>query len=123
MAKSSRSSSRKENNRRKAASVFSPAEVARNERLSTKLLELARQPKPESSDANMDTNAADDVVEDIDSAQPGNDIAGSVMEVDSKPPKLRIGKKRIDKRRQKKSGIVFARYSDRLAKKKKKGSR
>lgn len=59
MAKSSRSSTRKENNRRKAASVFSPAEVARNERLSAKLLELARQPKPESSDVNMDGRRLD----------------------------------------------------------------
>ena len=55
MAKSSRASSRKVNNRRKATSVFGPAEIARNERLSQKLLELARQPKPESSDANMDS--------------------------------------------------------------------
>ena len=54
MAKSSRSSSKKANNRRKAASVFGPAEIARNERLSAKLLELAKQPKPESSDVNMD---------------------------------------------------------------------
>ncbi|KID87474.1 putative protein family UPF0642, partial [Metarhizium majus ARSEF 297] len=119
MAKSSRSSTRKENNRRKAASVFSPAEVARNERLSAKLLELARQPKPESSDVNMDANASEDVAEEVDSAQAGDDTG---MEIDSKPSKSRIGKKRIDKRKQKKSGIVFAKYSDRAAKKKK-GSR
>ncbi len=54
MAKSSRSSTIKANNRRKAASVFGPAEIARNERLSAKLLELAKQPKPETSDVNMD---------------------------------------------------------------------
>ncbi|EFY87232.1 hypothetical protein MAC_06680 [Metarhizium acridum CQMa 102] len=119
MAKSSRSSTRKENNRRKAASVFSPAEVARNERLSAKLLELARQPKPESSDVNMHANASEDVAEEVDGAQAGDDTG---MEIDSKPSKSRIGKKRIDKRKQKKSGIVFAKYSDRLAKKKK-GSR
>lgn len=44
------------------------------------------------------------------------------MEIDSKPSKSRIGKKRIDKRKQKKSSIVFAKYSDKAAKKKK-GSR
>jgi hypothetical protein len=44
------------------------------------------------------------------------------MEVDSNPPKSRIGKKRIDKRKQKKSSIAFTKHSDRLAKKKK-GSR
>lgn len=49
MAKSSRSSSKKENNRRKAATVFGPAELARDERLSAKLLDLAKQPKPEVS--------------------------------------------------------------------------
>lgn len=54
MAKSARSSTKKANNRRLYAKVFSPAEAARNERLSAKLLELAKQPKPESSDANMD---------------------------------------------------------------------
>ena len=56
MAKSSRSSTKKENNRRKAAAVFGPAELARDERLSAKLLELARQPKPkpEAPDVNMD---------------------------------------------------------------------
>lgn len=55
MAKSSRSSSIKANNRRKAAAVFGPAETARQERLSAKLLELAKQPKPETSDVNMDS--------------------------------------------------------------------
>lgn len=54
MAKSARSSTKKENNRRLYAKVFSPAEAARNERLSAKLLEVAKQPRPESSDANMD---------------------------------------------------------------------
>ncbi|GAO18202.1 hypothetical protein UVI_02022690 [Ustilaginoidea virens] len=96
MAKSARSSTRKENNRRKFASVFSPAEAARNERLSAKLLQLARQPKPESSDVKMDA-----------------------MEIDPKPSKLRIEKKRINKRKQKKSSIVFQKYSDRSGRKKK----
>ena len=42
------------------------------------------------------------------------------MELDSKPSKARIGKKGIDKRRrQKKSSVVFPKYSDRVASKKK----
>lgn len=49
MAKSSRSSSRKENNRRKATTIFGPAELARDARLSAKLLALAKQPKPVAS--------------------------------------------------------------------------
>lgn len=46
MAKSSRSSTRKANNVRLKKGVFGPIEIARNERLSAKLLELASQPKP-----------------------------------------------------------------------------
>lgn len=43
------------------------------------------------------------------------------MEIDAKKPsKARIGKKRIDKRKQKQSKVVFTKYSDRLAAKKKK---
>lgn len=56
MAKSSRSSTKKFNNQRKAASIFGPAESARAERLSARLLELAKQPKPESSDVKMNTD-------------------------------------------------------------------
>lgn len=42
------------------------------------------------------------------------------MVLDSEPSKARIGKKGIDKRRrQKKSGIVFRKYSDRVASKNK----
>lgn len=55
MAKSSRSSSVKSNNRRLKANVFGPVENARTERLSAKLLELASQPKPQKeADVNMD---------------------------------------------------------------------
>jgi hypothetical protein len=57
MAKSSRSSSRKANNQRLAAKVFGPAENARAERLSARLLEVAKQAKPETSDANMDVDS------------------------------------------------------------------
>jgi hypothetical protein len=56
MAKSARASSRKKNNQRKAANIFGPAESVRAERLSAKLLELAKQPKPESSDVAMKTD-------------------------------------------------------------------
>ncbi|KZZ90741.1 putative protein family UPF0642 [Moelleriella libera RCEF 2490] len=97
MAKSARSSRIKTNNRRKYDSVFSPAEVARNERLSAKLLELAKQPKPASVDVNMEA-----------------------MDLDSKQGEPRIGKKRTDRRKQKKSSIVFAKYSDRTGIRKKK---
>ncbi|KND91494.1 hypothetical protein TOPH_03753 [Tolypocladium ophioglossoides CBS 100239] len=117
MAKSSRSSSKKANNRRKAASVFGPAELARDERLSAKLLELAKAPKPESSDVNMEANA-DDVA--LDGENDEADADDTAMEIDAKKPsKARIGKKRIDKRKQKKSKVVFTKYSDRLAAKKK----
>lgn len=54
MAKSSRSSSKKFNNQRKAASIFGPAETARQERLSAKLLELAKQAKPEPAEMKID---------------------------------------------------------------------
>ncbi|QPG95737.1 hypothetical protein C2857_001874 [Epichloe festucae Fl1] len=121
MAKSARSSSKKENNRRLYAKVFSPAEAARNDRLSAKLLELAKQPKPESSDTNMDANIVEDsAAAKIDDGHGADDTA---MDIDSKSTKFRIGKKRVDKRKQKKSGIVFKKYSDRLCAKKKKFSK
>lgn len=47
MAKSSRASTKKANNQRLKSAVFGPVESARNERLSAKLLEIARQAKPE----------------------------------------------------------------------------
>lgn len=46
MAKSSRASTVKANNRRLKRNVFGPVEAARLERLSAKLLETAAQPKP-----------------------------------------------------------------------------
>ncbi|PNY29775.1 Uncharacterized protein TCAP_00313 [Tolypocladium capitatum] len=161
MAKSSRSSSKKANNRRKATAVFGPAELARDERLSAKLLALAKAPKPEPSDVNMEEAPAeakegpvltlaladaDDVALDgeNDEADAGDTgmlprhvtVAGArlrlswllmrplnllAMQVDVKKlSTARIGKKRIDKRKQKKSKVVFTKYSDRLAAKKKK---
>ena len=57
MAKSKRSSSKKFNNQRKAATIYGPAESARAERLSQRLLEVAKQPKPESSDVDMNAES------------------------------------------------------------------
>ena len=58
MAKSRRASSRKANNQRLKKHVFGPVETARIERLSAKLLEVARQPKPvpEKKDEAMDVD-------------------------------------------------------------------
>lgn len=155
MAKSSRSSAKKHNNQRLATNVFGPAESARAERLSQRLLEIAKQPKPESSDVNMDTEgkhyslscwtsltlctvpAEDDAQEEKAPADENSMLLPlliilhymhttnprSAMEVDStsKPSKARMNKKGIVKRRSKKSGIVFPKYGDRIAKKKKGG--
>ncbi|KAG6013346.1 hypothetical protein E4U43_007335 [Claviceps pusilla] len=118
MAKSARSNTRKQNNRRLYAKVFSPAEAARNERLSAKLLELAKQPKPESSDINMD--ADDNAEAEVDDEQGASDTA---MDVDYKSSKSRPGKKTVDKRKQKKSGIVFKKYSDRVGAKRNKSTK
>ncbi|KAK5997424.1 hypothetical protein PT974_02780 [Cladobotryum mycophilum] len=122
MAKGARSSATKANNRRLATNVFGPAEDARRERLSAKLLELAKQPKPESSDADMKLILDDSVDQDKEEQTTKEDAA---MEVDSssKSSSTRIGKKRIDKRKQKTSKIVFSKYSDRQAAKKKRSGK
>ncbi|PMB65452.1 hypothetical protein BM221_008810 [Beauveria bassiana] len=135
MAKSGRSSTRKANNRRLAATVFGPAETARAERLSAKLQELAKQPKPETSDANMEgksdeitkkpasskTNSSaptKDADVEAEAADAGDAVA---MDVDKKrAASKRIGRKRIDKRKPKKASIVFPKYSDRVKAKKNK---
>ncbi|KAG8676623.1 hypothetical protein FPOAC2_02726 [Fusarium poae] len=118
MAKSARASTRKANNRRLVKNVFGPAEAARNERLSAKLLEVAKQPKPESSDVNMNTQE-DETNESNEEAQDE-----TTMDVDSvkKPSSGRIEKKRPDKRRQQASKIVFKSYSSRSKGKGKKKS-
>ncbi|CCF33375.1 hypothetical protein CH063_05578 [Colletotrichum higginsianum] len=114
MARSSRSSVTKKNNQRLKANVFGPVEQARAERLSAKLLELSRQPKPEKeADVNMD------VEEQNDDAQINGDDAekktektdDNVMDVDSAKPKRRSG--RIQKQRKKTSKVVFPKYKDR----------
>ncbi|KAL6886889.1 hypothetical protein GGI43DRAFT_418003 [Trichoderma evansii] len=111
MAKSSRSSSKKFNNQRKAASIFGPAEAARQERLSAKLLELARQAKPEPAEMKIDDDA--DAQDKEEQAADENS-----MQVDKKPTSAAFSKKRITKKRTK-SSITFPKYSDRLAAKKK----
>ncbi|KAK5654152.1 hypothetical protein OQA88_7583 [Cercophora sp. LCS_1] len=113
MAKSSRSSVIKSNNQRLKRNVFGPVEAARAERLSAKLLELASQPKPQ-RDVEMDT------AEDKDTTSPKK---SETMEVDSgaKPvAKTSVGKKRIEKRKSKKSSIVFPKYGEKKNLRKKK---
>ncbi|RGP60519.1 family upf0642 protein [Fusarium longipes] len=119
MAKSARASTRKANNRRLVSNVFGPAEAARNERLSAKLLELAKQPKPESSDVNMNTQE-EEAHESNEDAQEDE----TTMDVDSvkKPSSGRIEKKRPDKRKQKSSKITFKSYGSRSKAKGKKKS-
>ncbi|KAK7429536.1 hypothetical protein QQZ08_003915 [Neonectria magnoliae] len=118
MAKSARASSRKANNQRLAAKVFGPVEAARAERLHAKLLELAKQPKPESETTLYTQEGTAEADEE---AKVGED--DTTMDVDSaQPSKARIGKKRVDKRNVKKAGIVFRKYSDRVAANKKKAA-
>lgn len=45
------------------------------------------------------------------------------MDVDYKSSKSRSGKKTVDKRKQKKSGIVFKKYSDRVGAKRNKSTK
>ncbi|KAL1872780.1 hypothetical protein VTK73DRAFT_1330 [Phialemonium thermophilum] len=116
MAKSKRSSQVKANNRRLKAQVFGPVELARAERLSAKLLELASQPKPEKegNDKEMEgieapeqkttSSAHDDETMDIDS--------GAAAE------RRKLGRKKIEKRRSKKSSIVFPSFKSKRSTKK-----
>ncbi|KXH62195.1 hypothetical protein CSAL01_03595 [Colletotrichum salicis] len=113
MAKSARASVIKKNNQRLKANVFGPVEQARTERLSAKLLELAKAPKPErEADTKMDVEEQDD-----DAAINGDDekketkADDTSMDVDSAKPKRRSG--RIQKQRKKTSKVVFPKYSDR----------
>nr|XP_036584864.1 uncharacterized protein CTRU02_05346 [Colletotrichum truncatum]KAF6794514.1 hypothetical protein CTRU02_05346 [Colletotrichum truncatum] len=119
MAKSSRSSVKKNNNQRLKKNVFGPAEEARAERLSAKLLELAKQPKPEKeADVNMDADEQDDAQINPDEAEEDAKKAEDTrMDVDSAKPRRRSG--RIQKQR-KTSKIVFPKYKDRRGGSKKK---
>ncbi|OLN81580.1 hypothetical protein CCHL11_05481 [Colletotrichum chlorophyti] len=113
MARSARSSTLKKNNQALKKNVFGPVEQARAERLSAKLLELAKQPKPErETDVNMETDEQD-------SAQTTGDVAEEKaekadenrMEVDSAKSKRRTSG-RIQKKK-KTNKIVFPKYKDR----------
>ncbi|GAB1320753.1 hypothetical protein MFIFM68171_10963 [Madurella fahalii] len=101
MAKSARASTVKSNNQRLKKNVFGPVEAARAERLSAKLLAIASQPKPV---REVEMNE-EPVEESKDVAAEKDDTA---MEVDgAKPAKKKLSKKKIEKRRGKKSSIVF----------------
>ncbi|RYP03374.1 hypothetical protein DL764_005189 [Monosporascus ibericus] len=133
MAKSSRASTRKANNRRLKANVFGPVESARAERLSAKLLELASQPKPEVKEVKVaeDVEAAEEeeeaeamMEEDTAAAENANDT----MDVDNTTTtaaksassnKKRDGKGRIQKRKKKANKVVFALYKDKKSSKRK----
>lgn len=56
MAKGARASVRKTNNKALKSRVFGPAEDARTQRLSAKLLELASQPKPPRAEMDVEKN-------------------------------------------------------------------
>ncbi|KAH6841079.1 hypothetical protein B0I37DRAFT_230973 [Chaetomium sp. MPI-CAGE-AT-0009] len=101
MAKSSRSSVIKSNNRRLKKNVFGPVESARAERLSAKLLALAAEPKPE-----KDVEMNEEPVEEAKDAAAKEDTA---MEVEGAKPvgKKPNSKRKVEKRRGKKSSIVF----------------
>ncbi|KAL2262096.1 hypothetical protein VTK26DRAFT_2498 [Humicola hyalothermophila] len=102
MAKSSRSRVIKENNRRLKRDVFGPVEAERAARLSAKLLAIATAPKPQ-KDVEMAEEPAADAPKDA--AAEKEDTA---MEVDGvKPAIKKSSNKRKDKRRNKKSSIVF----------------
>ncbi|KAI5928634.1 hypothetical protein F4810DRAFT_14496 [Camillea tinctor] len=120
MAKSSRASSVKSNNQRLKAKVFSPVEEERNARLSAKLLELAAQPKPERPAQEMkveddaEEGAEPKAEENHDDTAMDLDTAKTIAAVVNK----RSHKKRIEKKR-KTSKIVFPKYKDRVAKRRK----
>ncbi|KKA27121.1 hypothetical protein TD95_000368 [Thielaviopsis punctulata] len=111
MARSARSSALKVNNQKLKSKVFGPVEAARTERLSAKLLELAKAPKP-IHDVKMD-EAAEDAEE---------KKADDVMEIDgaAKPTASKASSsKRIQKKRKaKKSSIVFKTFKERTRGKK-----
>ncbi|KAJ4292193.1 hypothetical protein N0V88_005822 [Collariella sp. IMI 366227] len=100
MAKSSRSSTLKANNQRLKKNVFGPVESARAERLSAKLLALAAEPKPV-KDIEMNEELVEEPKEVAQKEE--------TMEVDGAKPAIKksLNKKKADKRKNKKSSIVF----------------
>ncbi|KAL5604693.1 hypothetical protein BROUX41_001956 [Berkeleyomyces rouxiae] len=108
MARSSRSSAIKNNNSKLKSRVFGPVEDARTQRLSAKLLELAKAAKPV-VDVKMD-----DAVED---EEPETSKTGDDMEVDgaakAKTSVSASSKRILKKRKSKKSSIVFKTFKER----------
>ncbi|KEZ44864.1 hypothetical protein SAPIO_CDS2994 [Scedosporium apiospermum] len=114
MAKSLRSSSRKTNNQRLKSNVFGPAESARLERLSAKLMELASQPKPQ-----KDTEMKADDLESNDGDDSKQVEEATEMDVDGAANKAevrRTAKKLLKLKKRRKSSIVFPKYGDRKVK-------
>ncbi|AEO57450.1 hypothetical protein MYCTH_2315056 [Thermothelomyces thermophilus ATCC 42464] len=100
MAKSARSRVVKENNRRLKQNVFGPVEAARAERLSAKLIALATAPKPQ-KDIEMNEEPANETKE-VAAKEDTMDVE------DAKPASKKLSNKRkVEKRRRKKSSIVF----------------
>ncbi|KAL2181937.1 uncharacterized protein P884DRAFT_296189 [Thermothelomyces heterothallicus CBS 202.75] len=100
MAKSARSRVVKENNRRLKQNVFGPVEAARAERLSAKLIALATAPKPQ-KDVEMNGEPANETKE-VAAKEDTMDVE------DAKQASKKLSNKRkVEKRRRKKSSIVF----------------
>lgn len=115
MAKSARSSAVKTNNQRLKKNVFGPVEAERAARLSAKLLEIAAQPKP-LRDVEMNEEPVAEAKEGASAEKT------EVMDVDAgaKPASSGRVEKKFQKRRGKKSSIVFPKYGERKSIRKKK---
>ncbi|PHH52738.1 hypothetical protein CFIMG_008355RA00001 [Ceratocystis fimbriata CBS 114723] len=108
MARSSRSNALKINNRKLKSQVFGPVEDARTQRLSAKLLELAKAPKPV-ADVKMD-DAAEDQETEIKKTSDNMDVDGKAKSKSS----ISAGNRGILKKgKSKKSSIVFRSFKDR----------
>ncbi|KAJ4391370.1 hypothetical protein N0V93_004987 [Gnomoniopsis smithogilvyi] len=115
MAKSSRASTRKANNRRLKENVFGPVEEARQQRLAAKLLEIASQPKPVPEKEMKDTPVEDEVEQKTSDEHK----ADTAMDIDTTAKSTKPKKGKAIKRRGKKSNIVFPKFGDRKTIKKK----
>ncbi|KAK4138237.1 hypothetical protein BT67DRAFT_437577 [Trichocladium antarcticum] len=98
MAKSSRASTNKANNLRLKKNVFGPVEAARAQRLSARLQALAAEPKPV-KEVVMEDEPAEEPKEAVEKVDTAMEVDGAKT---SKKPK-----KKVEKRRGKKSSIVF----------------
>ncbi|KAH8910082.1 hypothetical protein BR93DRAFT_925117 [Coniochaeta sp. PMI_546] len=116
MAKSARASKTKSNNQRLKKNVFGPVESARTERLSAKLQELISQPKPSEAKKEVEMKDIDQDAKVAPAADKAStETADDTMEIDSGASRAQtkrrkgaaIGRKGIEKRKAKKSAIVF----------------